>query len=318
MATRQYKKDIDVLCVGIAVTDVFGKSIDKVPDWGRLATFDHIEHHIGGCAVNTAVNLARLGARTAIGVCIGHDSAGNFVKQRLSENDLDISGVVETKDASTSFTFIMIDSDGQRRYLHHVGANAVFTDSDISNQLLRRSRFLYIGGSLLMPNMDGEPTARLLKRAKNLGLKTFMDTAYNPKVCAQDLIHPCLKYLDVFMPSVEEAEMITGKTSVDDMLQSLCEHNVPVVGIKLGPEGCIIRSDGETHRQPAFKVEPVDVSGAGDSFVAGFIFGQLQSWPIDKTAVFANAVAAHCIRSIGCSTGIRPAKEILDFIGLNR
>jgi len=317
MAAKQCQQDIDVLCVGIAVLDVFGKPVDTIPDWGRLQTFDHIEHHIGGCAVNTAVGLARLGTSAAIGVCVGHDDAGDFLERRLSENGVDTSGVVKTRDASTSFTFIMIDSNGRRRYLHHVGANAVLTDTDISSELLRRSRFLHIGGSFLMPNMDGERTAHLLKRAKDLGLRTFMDTAYNTTVNARDLILPCLKYLDVFMPSIEEAEIITGKTSVDDLLEDLSGYGVPVVGIKLGPEGCIIRVDGETYRQPAFNVEPVDISGAGDSFMAGFIFGQLRGWSIDKTAIFANAVAAHCIRSIGCSEGIRPAEKILDFVELN-
>ena len=47
--------DFDVLCVGIAVADVMAKPVDRIPDWDRLGTFDHLEHHVGGCAVNTGV-----------------------------------------------------------------------------------------------------------------------------------------------------------------------------------------------------------------------------------------------------------------------
>lgn len=68
--------DLDVLCVGIAVNDVMAKAIDTVPDWDRLGTFDHIEHHIGGCAVNTGADLVRLGASAAVSACVGRDGAG--------------------------------------------------------------------------------------------------------------------------------------------------------------------------------------------------------------------------------------------------
>jgi sugar/nucleoside kinase (ribokinase family) len=314
MIPQNPDKNLDVLCVGIAVMDVMAKPVDDVPAWDHLGTFDHLENHIGGCAVNTAVDLARLGLRTGVSVCVGADGAGQFIKNTLATSGLDTRGVVETGGVASSFTFVMIGSDGRRRYLHHVGANAAFTETDIPDRLLGRTRFLHVGGSFLMPGMDGEPTACLLKRAKDLGLTTSLDTAYNPRVKAQALIEPCLKYLDVFLPSVEEAELITRKTDPEAMLDCFSAAAIPVLGIKLGAQGCIVRSQGKTYRQAAFQVRPVDTSGAGDAFMAGFIYGLIQGWETPRTARFANAVAAHCIQAVGCSTGIRPAEEILKFM----
>jgi sugar/nucleoside kinase (ribokinase family) len=306
--------EIEVLCVGIAVADVMAKPIDDIPDWDRLSTFDHIEHHIGGCAVNTGVDLVRLGVPVGVSACIGRDGAGAFVRQSLIEAGVDASGLVETTEAATSYTFVMIGSDGRRRYLHHVGANAYFTESQVPADLIARARVLHMGGSLLMPAMDGEPTARLLERARKLSVVTSMDTAYNPNVDSRALTEPCLPHLDIFMPSVEEAGAVTGESEPESMLDRLAAHGVPTLGVTLGAEGCLIRAGGQTRRFPAYKVEVVDGSGAGDAFMAGFLYGVLQGWEIDRTARFANATAAHCIQAIGCSAGVPTAQTVARFL----
>jgi sugar/nucleoside kinase (ribokinase family) len=305
----------DVLCVGIAVADAMAKPVDRIPDWDRLGTFDHLEHHVGGCAVNTGVDLVRLGASAAVSACVGRDGAGAFVRQRLRESGLDTTGLVETDEAATAYTFVMIGSDGRRRYLHHVGANALLTDSHVPADLLARGRIVHLGGSLLMPAMDGEPTARLLAQAREVGLLTSMDTAFNPHVDSRALIEPCLPWLDIFIPSVEEARAITGQSDVAAMLDWLAPWPIRTLGIKLGDGGCVIREQGGTTRYPAYQVEVVDGSGAGDAFMAGFLYGCLQGWDTPRTTRFANATAAHCIQAIGCSAGVPRAGQVTAFLG---
>jgi len=305
---------IDVLCVGIAVADVMAKPIDDLPDWDRLGTFDHIEHHIGGCAVNTAVDLVRLGVPAGVSACIGRDGAGAFVRRSLVEAGVDGQGLVETDSAATSYTFVMIGSDGRRRYLHHVGANAHFVEGHVPLDLVGRARILHMGGSLLMPAMDGEPTARLLARAREMGVTTSMDTAYNPSVDSRALIEPCLPHLDIFMPSIEEARAITGESDPDAILDALSGHPIRILGVKLGQDGCAIRVEGKVMRFPAYAVDVVDGSGAGDAFMAGLLYGVLQGWNIGQSACFANATAAHCIQAIGCSTGVPSAQRVGSFV----
>ena len=306
--------EMQVLCVGIAVADVMAKPIDDLPDWDRLGTFDHIEHHIGGCAVNTAVDLVRLGVPAGVSACIGRDGAGGFVHRSLVEAGLDTTGVVETDAAATSYTFVMIGSDGRRRYLHHVGANAHFTEGHVPLDLVGSARILHLGGSLLMPAMDGEPTARLLARAQEMGVTTSMDTAYNPNVDSRALIEPCLPHLDIFMPSIEEARAITGEPDPDAILDGLSAYPVRILGVKLGAEGCALRVEGKVMRFPAYEVDVVDGSGAGDAFMAGLLYGILQGWHVSRAASFANATAAHCIQAIGCSAGVPSAQQVGRFL----
>lgn len=316
MSNKQ-NKDIDVLSVGLAVVDVMGKAIDEVPEWSHLGTFDHIEHHIGGCAINTGVDLVKLGCKVAVGACIGRDGAGAFIRSGLEKEGADTAGLVEVDESSTSYTFVMIGSDGRRRYLHHVGANARLTDGHIADALLERARILHVGGSFLMPAFDGEATARLLARAQAKGVLTSLDTAFNPNVDARALIEPCLPHLDIFIPSIEEAEAITGESDPEvilDKLGKLSGHPIAILGIKLGSEGCLIRAEGQTHKLPVYKVEVIDASGAGDAFMAGFLYGTLKEWSIEERMQFGNATAAHAIGAIGCSTGIKPAEDISSFM----
>jgi sugar/nucleoside kinase (ribokinase family) len=306
--------EIEVLCVGIAVADVMAKPVDDVPDWDRLGTFDHIEHHMGGCAVNTAVDLVRLGVPAGVSACVGRDGAGAFVRDSLVEAGLDTAGLVATDEAATSYTFVMIGSDGRRRYLHHVGANAHFTEGHVPGALVARARVLHMAGSLLMPAMDGEPTARLLARARDRGVLTSMDTAFNPDVDARALLEPCLPHLDILVPSIEEARALTGESEPNAMLDWFGDCRIGLLGVKLGAEGCLLRTPDGTKHYPAFTVPVVDGSGAGDAFMAGFLYGVLQGWAIERTAHFANATAAHCIQAIGCSAGVPSAAEVARFL----
>jgi sugar/nucleoside kinase (ribokinase family) len=307
-------KDIDVLGFGIVVYDVFARPLDTVPDWGKLLTFDEISHNVGGCATNTTSDVVRLGASAMIGGCVGDDPTGEAVKAKLVDAGLNIDGLTVLEGQATSFTFIAIGSDGQRRFFHTVGANASISDTHCPDALLSRSKILHIGGTLLMPGFDGEPTAKLLKRAKDLGLTTSMDTAFNGGVDAPSLVSACFPYLDILIPSIEEAELIAGSTDPAVILDMLGDTGIPVVGIKLGPEGSVVRAEGETYWTPAYKVEAVDTTGAGDAFMAGFLYGTLHGWPVEKRARFATAVAAFCIQAVGCSTNIAPAEEVLDFM----
>jgi sugar/nucleoside kinase (ribokinase family) len=321
MNGRNSAKDIDILCVGMIVYDIIGKPIDHVPDWDRLALFKQIEHNVGGCAVNTGVNLIRLTQgrlKVAIVGCVGNDGPGDFVRKRLLEEGLDVGAIAQAEDVATSCTFVMIGSHGRRRYFHLSGANASLRDTDIPDKLLERSRILHIGGSLLLPMLDGAPCANLLRRAKERGVTTFMDTAYNPNADCSALIEPCARYLDVFIPSIEEAELITGASTLEGIVASLSEFRVPLSGVKQGADGCVIRSEGQTRNYPAYPVRVVDSTGAGDAFMAGFIYATIRGWPIDKRARFANAVAAHCIGSMGCSNGIPAAEEVCRFMESNR
>jgi sugar/nucleoside kinase (ribokinase family) len=304
----------DVVCLGILVADVVGKPVDIIPERGKLTLVDRMELHSGGCAANTGVGLAKIGVDTMIIGKVGDDGFGDFMVSFMEKHGIDAGGIVKDKVAATSATMVMVHGDGERSFIHYLGANAEFTEDDVDFEKIKGSKILHVAGSFLMPKFDGEPTAKVLKKAQDMGITTALDTAWDSKGRWMSVLKPCLQYMDYFLPSFEEAKMIAGKEDYKDVAKVLLDEGVKVVGLKMGEMGCYIRTtDNELLVKP-FRVDAVDALGAGDSFVAGFLTGVVNGWDLEKTGRFANAVGACCVTALGATTGIRSLEETVEFM----
>jgi len=305
---------MDVCCLGILVADVFGSPIDEIPPKGSLRLFDRMELHIGGCAANAAIAMAKLGLETSVVGKVGADVFGGFVTGTLRGHGIEPGGVVVDPQASTAFTFVIVGADGQRRFLHTMGANATFTESDVDLGIVRQAKILHVAGTMVMPTIDGEQTAHILQKARAAGVTTCMDTVFNDRI--QDympLIGPCLPHLDMFVPSIEEAERVAGTSEPREIVRRIHEKGVGIVAVKLGPKGSYVFGNGEEAYVPSYRVKAVDTSGAGDCWVAGFLAGRLRGWSLADSARFGNAVAAHCVQAVGCTAGVRDFQTTRNF-----
>ena len=92
------KSNKKALCLGIAVTDTYAKSIDKIPKWDTLGTFDEVKYGAGGCAVNTAINLNSLGINCGVSAAIGKDLNGEFIIDQLKKRKIDTANIIKTKN----------------------------------------------------------------------------------------------------------------------------------------------------------------------------------------------------------------------------
>lgn len=307
----------DVTCLGILVADVVGKPVDTVPDRGKLMLVDTMELHTGGCAGNTGTALAKLGIDAAIIGKVGADGFGDFMVNELEKWGADCSAIVRDESVGTSATMVMVHGDGERSFIHYIGANAALTEDDVDFDAVRGTKILHVAGTFLMPSFDGEPTARVLKRAREMGVTTTLDTAWDSRGSWMKLLKPCLPYIDYAVPSIEEARMVTGKHDPPDVAKVLMDEGVGVVALKMGDQGCYIRSRDVELTIPIYKVDVVDALGAGDAFAAGFLAGLVNGWDLEKTGRFANAVGAFCVTAIGATTGIRDQATIELFMSQN-
>lgn len=208
----------------------------------------------------------------------------------------------------------MIAPDGERAFFHYVGANGALTMSDIDFDLVAQARMLDIGGSFVLPGIDGEPTAEILRRAQAMGLLTSLDTVWNGRIDQYATIQPSLEYLDYFLPSLGEAQLVARCKSPADIAQFFLDQGVKTVGLKMGLDGGYIRNRDVALHIPAFDVDTVDNTGAGDAWRAGFLAGIVQGWDLERAGRFANAVGATCVTAIGCTAGIRSLSETLVFM----
>lgn len=304
-----------ILCLGILVADLVGRPLKAIPEPGRLVLVEEMGLYTGGCATNAATALARLGLQVELMGKIGQDALGDFVLQAMKERGIGTRGVKRDPHAGTSATMVMVDPAGERRFVHYIGANARYTLADVDQDLLDNASILHVAGSLVLPGIDGEPTAELLRQARQKGVITFLDTVWDDTGRWMQLLEPCLAEIDYFIPSLPEAQAITGLEDPRQVALALLDHGVGTVGLKMGAEGClVIDRRGEEIRLPAFDVEVVDATGAGDAYAAGFIAGVWYGWPLEKTARFANAVGALCVTGLGATGGVRSLPETLAFM----
>jgi sugar/nucleoside kinase (ribokinase family) len=128
------------------------------------------------------------------------------------------------------------------------------------------------------------------------------------------LVGPMLPHADMFLPSIAEAAELTNETDPARIAAKLMEHGVKIVGLKRGEKGCYLRTADEEIELPAFDIEPVDGTGAGDAFVAGFLCGYLAGWPLEQIGRFACAAGAMATLAMGTTAGVGSVEDTLAFM----
>ena len=303
---------MDVLSLGIYVVDVLGRPIDQFPEKGKLALFDELEIHTGGCANNTAIALTRLGISAGAMGKVGTDAFGDLILQTLIDNGADTAGMQQDPSTSTSFSFVAVASDGERTFYHYIGANGELCEVDLNWEIIKSAKILHIAGALVMPRFDGVPMANVLREAKVLGITTSLDTAYDATGKWMETLEPCLSYVDMFMPSIVEAQHLTGLSEYREITQFLRDnYGIHTIVIKMGENGSYVSTPEVEHFAPAYPVNAVDATGAGDAYVAGFLAGTIMGWDLKATAELASATGAACVTAIGTTAGIQNLEETL-------
>ncbi len=311
-------KQMDVLSLGIYVTDVLGRPIDNFPEKGKLVLFDELEIHAGGCANNTAIALSRLGVSVGAMGKIGNDHFGELILQSLTENRVDTTGILQDVHTNTSFTFVSIASDGERSFCHFIGANGELNEGDLNWDIIKTTKILHIAGAFVMPKFDGHPMANVLQKAKGLGITTSLDTTWDASGKWLETLEPCLPYVDIFLPSLTEAEHLTGLFEPRDISHFLRNYGIHTIGIKMGEQGSYVSTPEEELFVPAYSVNIVDATGAGDAYVAGFLAGKVKGWDLKTTAELASATGAACVTQIGTTAGIKNLEETLKICQKNK
>ena len=304
----------EVACIGIVVLDAIGKPIDSFPEKGKLVMFDKLSVCTGGCATNAANALAIMGFDVAVIGKLGDDPLAEIVKNEVARYGVDTSGIVLDSDVNTSFTFAAVSSDSERSFFHTPGANSTFTAEDVDFSIIEAAKVVLLAGVGVMSRFDGAGTAAVLERAKRMGKTTVLDTCMGRNLRERfELLTSGFEHLDYFVPSYEEAKMIAGEDDPDRLIDIYLDRGVANVVLKMGARGVYACIGGERWEVPSYVVQAEDTLGAGDSWAAGFCAGLVKGWPIRECLRFGNAVAAHCVQSVGAVSGIREFETIRAF-----
>ena len=302
-----------VFCIGIIVGDFIVKPVETMPERGKLTFVEKTELHIGGCATNTGIVAKKLGVDVAIVGKVGNDNLGRFIINKLKEEGIDTQYIKISEKSTTSGTSVLVHSDGERSFLHSVGANADFTINDIDFSLFEDFSIIHIAGPFLMPNFIGDDLFETLKETKEKKLIRCLDTVWDGFGRWLKGIEKSLPYIDYLFTSLEEAKMISGQKDKEKICNFFISKGVKNVCLKMGENGSYIKNEKEEYYFPALKVNVIDTTGAGDGYVAGFIKGLTLNYDFKKCGLIANIVGAKITTEIGATNGVKNWEDLLNF-----
>jgi len=306
-----------VACVGILVAAVIVEPVENFPEKGVLEPVNSITMHNGGNAMTAAINLRKLGVESYMAGMVGNDMFGDFLKKKLNESDVDTRGLKVSSEAQTSASVLMIDKSGERSFFHCKGTNATFSEKDIDYDVIDKCDAVFVTGTFLMDRFDGEETMKFLRTCKEKGKTTFLDVCWDAKGKWGEILDMSMPYIDFLMPSIDEARCIAKKDSPDEIADVFVSKGAKNIIIKLGSKGSYLRKEGEVKGNifsPFYIENPVDTTGAGDSFCSGFLAAFARDKSLEECMVFANAVGAHCVTAKGATTGIKSYEDTMKFI----
>lgn len=308
---------IECLSVGLLVADHLCAPISHCPKAGELVITDHLELHIGGCASNAAIDLARLGVKVAAVGCVGDDAFGRFVIETLQNGGVDTASIRALADSATSGTLIINVAGEDRRFVHTMGANARLTAADIPLDRLREARVLYVGGYQVMPALIQDELAALFRQARSLGVMTMLDIVLPGAGDYWGEFERLLPETDVFLPNTDEAAVITGLQDPRAQAERFHAAGARTVVVTCGGEGTVVVGDGLRLRAPAQRVKYVGGTGAGDAFDAGYIAGLLAGGDTRRCLEWGSALGASCVRSISATESVFTRAEAEAFMKAN-
>jgi ribokinase len=280
-----------VIALGDINRDIIAR-IPRYPEPGGDGVASALWTGDGGSAANTARGLAQCGISAGLIGRVGCDAQGEELLRQLQAAGVDTSLVQRDPDVASGLMFITVTPDGQRTMIGYRGANARTCAEEIDPQAVRTARWLHISGYALLGPPQVHAALYALQVAAAAGLRVSLDPGLEAARQKPALIHSLLDQIDLLLPSEEEARALTGAHDPRAALESLHAQGARTVALKQGPRGCLLSDGGVPSLVPAFPIEVLDTTGAGDAFAAAFLAGQVCGLSLRACGLWANALGA--------------------------
>lgn len=297
----------NITVIGNAIIDVLAKPVNaKVFKTGSLPV-DNIKLAFGGDALNEATVLTRLGKNVDLISKVGDDEAGLRVLSFLKDSGISVDKIIVEKGLNTSINIVLIDEQGERHFLTNpVGSQRKLSEADIYPFLDSANDIVSFASIFVSPLLDIPAMISVFRKIKEKPERILVADLTKAKKGERlkDIVE-LLPYVDYILPNEEEIALLTGEKDPEINAELLVEAGVSCAVIKCGSKGCIIKTREEIYHIPAYPVKNcIDTTGAGDSFVAGFLWALSEGWSLIDCGCFACAVASCTVECVGSTDGV--------------
>ena len=303
----------DIITTGMALVDSIVTGYETEPVYGRVYRAEQGALYAGGEAVNSAIAASKLGMNTAIFCHLGDDEAGKLVEAALKHFGVATDAIIKDQHP-TPVSTLLVDHNGDRSSITNTAHRYNFRPDEHPENIVG-AKAVIIGSLFRAPFDDAEIIHRFLKKVKDSGSIVFADTKIpNFRKLSLEDIRDSLPMIDYITPNEDEARYYTGKSEPEVMAEVFYETGVKNVIIKLGSKGCYFRTSQDKGFIPAYDIQAIDATGAGDHFVAGLAAEILRGAGLRQALEFASACGAICATAAGACTALEGRQQVLDFM----
>ncbi len=296
---------VDVVGLGCCCFDLLGV-VPHMPGPDEEIRMLETRQQGGGEVATALVTLARLGCSVACAGKVGDDAFGNFIRRELDQYGIDTRHLLVEPGALSQASVVLVDrATGQRSILACMPTYSELQASQLPTQLIEQAGVLHLDGVHRSAALEAAGLAR------HAGVPVVLDADV---LALEGDISELLRRTDTVIASLAFAGSFAKTEDVDRAIDHLLDYGPSVAVVTLGERGCRGQAEGRRFHHPAFPVEVVDTTGAGDVFHGAFIYGMLQQWELVKTVEFASAVAAIKCTRLGGRTGIPDLQQALRFL----
>ncbi|SDO02992.1 sugar kinase [Alkalicoccus daliensis] len=291
---------------------------------GPLRFSNEFERKAGGAELNLAVGAARLGLASGWISRVGNDEFGQYILNFMRGEGVDVTDVVKEDGYNTPLNFkeIREDGSGSTHYYRFPSPTETITAETLQNSKIKEAKIFYLSG--VFPSLRPENVSLLhqaISIAKENGAKIALDPNIRLKLwsveSAREALLSFLPHVDIVLSGEEEAAQLFGDQTLEAHIQEFQSYGVETVAVKRGEKGAAGKTADEevVYASSVKAAKVVDTVGAGDGFNAGFLYGILQDWPLEKTLQFANQVGSMVVAVSGDNEGLPLLEEVAEALG---
>jgi sugar/nucleoside kinase (ribokinase family) len=289
---------VDLVGVGLNATDTV-IPLAAYPARGSKVEYSQVTVLPGGQVATTVVACQQWGLRTRYVGKLGSDTAAALHREAFARAGVETQLITVPGGASPQ-SLILVDAEGERTVLCHRDERLILQPEDLDRSWIEQARALHV---------DGHDTAAATLAAQ------WARAAGIPVIADLDELYPGIEELianiDYLIVSRDFPTRLTGEADIEAaLIQMQRRYGCRLTAATLGPDGVLAWDGKDFHAAAAYRVPAVDTTGAGDIFHAGFIYGLLRGWQLDRQLDFACAAAALNCAAVGARGGIRTAEEI--------